>query len=110
MEISARRQDGITIFNISGNIDFANSRKLRQSMLQEIQNQRTQRVVVNLNEVHYIDSSGVASLVEALRASHDLGSRFLLCGLSSPAREVLKVCRLIKVFEVFDSEEIALAS
>ena len=109
MQISARRLDKVTIFNLSGDIDFAHSPEVRQSLLREIQEGRTPRVVINLSKVHYIDSSGVASLVEGLKASRDLGSRFILCGLSTSAREILHLARLIKVFEVYDNEEQALA-
>ena len=110
MQILPRRQDKATIFDVSGDIDFANSREVRQSVLHEIQESRVARVVVNLSRVNYIDSSGVASLVESLKASRDLGSRFILFGLSTSAREVLQLSRLIKVFEIYDNEEQALAS
>jgi len=109
VRISARRNNKTTIFDLSGDIDFANSPEVRQSVLREIQEIRPSRVVVNLTEVRYIDSSGVASLVEGLRASRDLGSRFILFGLSTAAREVLQLSRLLKVFEVYDSEDEALA-
>lgn len=98
MQISARRLDTATIFDVSGDIDFGNSPELRQSVLHEIGESRTARVIVNLRQVRYIDSSGVASLVEGLKASRDLGSRFILIGLSTSAREVLQLSRLIKVF------------
>ncbi len=109
MQISTRRHDKVTIFDLSGDIDFANSPELRHSVLREIQENRPPRVVIDLSKVHYIDSSGVASLVEGLKASRDLGSRFILFGLSTSAREVLQLSRLIKVFEVCDNEEQALA-
>ena len=109
MQISARRNDKTTIFDLSGDIDFANSPEVRQSVLREIRENRVARVVVNLTGVRYIDSSGVASLVEGLKASRDLGSRFILFGLSTAAREVLQLSRLLKVFEIYDSEEEALA-
>src|SRR4029077_15095742 len=98
--ISARREDKTTIFDLSGDIDFANSPKVRDSVLREIRESRTARVVVNLSQVRYMDSSGVASLVEGLKASRDLGSRFILVGLTTSTREVLQLSRLIKVFEV----------
>ena len=110
MKISARRHDKTTIFDVSGDIDFANSREVRQSVLLEIQGRGIARVAVNLSQVRYIDSSGVASLVEGLKASRDLGSRFILFGLSASARQVLQLSHLIKIFEVYDSEEQALAS
>jgi anti-sigma B factor antagonist len=109
MQISARRHDKVTIFDLTGDIDFANSRELRQSVLHEIRENRPLRVVVNLSKVRYIDSSGVASLVEGLKASRDLGSHFILFGLSTSAREVLQLSRLIKVFEICESEDQALA-
>jgi anti-sigma B factor antagonist len=109
MQISARRHDKVTIFDLTGDIDFANSRELRQSVLHEIWENRPLRVVVNLSKVRYIDSSGVASLVEGLKASRDLRSHFILFGLSTSAREVLQLSRLIKVFEICESEDQALA-
>jgi anti-sigma B factor antagonist len=110
VQISARRHDKTTIFDLSGDIDFANSPEMRQSVLREIRESRASRVVLNLSQVRYIDSSGVASLVEGLKASRDLGSRFILFGLSTSAREVLQLSRLMKVFEVYDTEEQAMAS
>ena len=110
MHISTRHNDKATILDLSGDIDFANSPVVRDSVLREIRESHTPRVVVNLSQVRYIDSSGVASLVEGLKASRDLGSRFILFGLSISAREVLQLSRLIKVFEIYDSEEQAMAS
>jgi anti-sigma B factor antagonist len=108
--ISTRRQDKTTIFDLSGDIDFANSPVVRDSVLREIRESRTPRVVVNLSQVRYMDSSGVASLVEGLKASRDLGFRFILIGLTASTREVLQLSRLIKVFEVYDDENQAMAS
>jgi anti-anti-sigma regulatory factor len=47
-------------------------------------------------------------LIEGLKASRDLGSRFILFGLSGSVREVLQLSRLLKIFEVYDNEEQAL--
>jgi len=110
VQISARRHDKTTIFDVSGDIDFANSPDMRQLMLREICEIRASRVVLNLSKVRYIDSSGVASLIEGLKASRALGSRFILIGLSASAREVLHISRLTKVFEIYDNEEQALAA
>jgi anti-sigma B factor antagonist len=109
MQISIRCVDNATIFDISGDIDLANSPEVRKALLHEVRDNRRSRVVLNLSEVRYIDSSGVASLVESLKASRDIGSRFILVGLSGPAREVLQLSRLLKVFEIYDTEVEALA-
>jgi anti-sigma B factor antagonist len=110
VQISRRQLDKTTIFDVSGDIDLANSPTVRKALLKEIRDNRTPRVVMNLSNVRYIDSSGVASLVEGLKAARDVGSRFILFGLSTSAREVLQLSRLLKIFEVYDNEEQALAA
>lgn len=110
MEISARRMDKTTILDISGDIDLAHSSEVRRIILLEFREKRTPRVILNLLKVNYIDSSGVASLVEGLKASRDLGSRLILFGLSPIAHEVLQLSRLLKIFEIYDTEEKALAA
>jgi anti-anti-sigma factor len=56
VQISSRRHDKVTIFDLSGDIDFANSRQLRESVLREIDENRTSHATVNLSAVRYIDS------------------------------------------------------
>jgi anti-sigma B factor antagonist len=110
VNISARKIDQATILDVSGNIDMSNSPEMRKALLREIREKGVTRVVLNLSGVSYIDSSGVASLVEGLKASKESGSRFVLFGLSDSAREVLKIARLLKLFEVYDNEAQAIAS
>jgi anti-sigma B factor antagonist len=110
VEISVRRVETTTIFDISGDIDLANSPEVRKVLLREIRENRTPRVLMNMGNVRYMDSSGVASLVEGLKASRDLKSRLILVGLSGAARDVLQLSRLLKIFEVYDNEESALSS
>lgn len=109
MQISARHLDKITIFDVSGDIDLATSPELRKALLRELRELRMPRVVLNLKAVRYIDSSGVASLVEGLKASRDVGARFVLFGLNTTVREVLQLSKLLKIFETYDSEEQAVA-
>lgn len=108
MQIATRQTNSATIVDVKGDIDLYNSPEVRKVILEELKEKRTARLVVNLTQVRYIDSSGVASLVEGLKISKSLGSRFMLYGLSPAAREVLELSRLIRVFEVFDSEDLAL--
>lgn len=109
MQISARHLDRITIFDVSGDIDLASSPQLRKALLQELREARMPRVVLNLKAVRYMDSSGVASLVEGLKVSRDLGARLILYGLNTTVREVLQLSKLIKMFEVYENEEQAVS-
>jgi anti-sigma B factor antagonist len=108
VQISTRQAGSATVVDVVGDIDLYNSPEVRKVLLEALKDKKAPRVIVNLKEVRYIDSSGVASLVEGLKVSRNLNSRFMLYGLSPAAREVLELSRLIKVFEVFDSEEQAL--
>ena len=108
MQISTRRLDKTAIFDISGDIDLAHSTEVRRLVLLEFRQNRTPRVILNLHIVNYIDSSGVASLVEGLKAARDVGSRLILFGLSPIAHEVLQLSKLLKIFEIYDTEDMAL--
>ena len=110
MQISTRQAGTSTIVDVIGDIDLYNSPEIRKVLLETIRDKRVPRVVINLKEVRYIDSSGVASLVEGLKVSRNVNSRFILYGLSPAAREVLELSRLIKVFEVYENEDQALAA
>lgn len=109
MQIATRQTEGRVILDVSGDIDLANSPAMRKMLLGEIKEKRTPKVLLNLRSVRYIDSSGIASLVEGLKASRDLGSRLILYGLSPTVREVMELSRLQRIFEIYDNEEQALA-
>jgi anti-sigma B factor antagonist len=108
VKIATRRLDKTAILDISGDIDLAHSTEVRRVVLVELRENRTPKVILNLIEVNYIDSSGVASLVEGLKASRDVGARMILVGLSPIAYEVLQLSKLLKVFEIYDTEALAL--
>jgi anti-sigma B factor antagonist len=110
VQITMRQSGNAIVLDVVGDIDLHNSPEVRRVMLDALRQKNTPRVVVNLKAVRYIDSSGVASLVEGLKVSRELGLRLILYGLSPAAREVLELSRLIRVFEVYENEEQALAS
>jgi anti-sigma B factor antagonist len=108
MDISTRQVGTATIVDVVGDITLYNSPQVRKVLLDLIKDKKSPRTIVNLERVKYIDSAGVASLVEGLKTSRDHKSTFALFGLSRTAREVLELTRLIKVFEVYDNEADAL--
>jgi len=110
VRISTRQSGEATIVDVVGDIDLYNSPEMRKTLLAALKEKHAPCVILNLKEVKYIDSSGVASLVEGLKVSRTLNSKFILYGLSAAAREVLELSRLIKVFEVYANEEEALAA
>jgi anti-sigma B factor antagonist len=107
MNLATRCKSGITIVDVTGNIDLASSPELRKTLLDALKNDA--RLATNLAAVKYIDSSGIASLLEVLKAARTNGKRFVLFGLTVGVREVLQLTRLTGVFETYDGEDEALA-
>jgi anti-sigma B factor antagonist len=108
MKTATREQSGATIVDISGDIDMGTSPGLRKTLLESLK--QTPRLVVNLREVRYIDSSGIASLVEVLKEARIKEKRLVLFGLNTAVREVLQLTRLAKIFEIRETEEQALTA
>ena len=108
MDIATRQTENATVVDVTGDITLYNSPQMRKVLMELLKEKRARRVIINLQKVRYIDSAGVASLVEGLKVSRDLKSGFALYGLSRTTREVLELTRLIKVFEVHETEEEAL--
>jgi anti-sigma B factor antagonist len=109
MDIATKQEGEATILALSGDITLYNTPEVRKSILGLLKDKRVPTLLVDMRAVRYIDSSGVASLVEGLKASRDVGSRFALYGLTKTTREVLELTRLVRVFELYETEQQALA-
>jgi anti-sigma B factor antagonist len=70
----------------------------------------TEHLAINLSAVRYVDSSGIASLVEVLQAARKANKRVVLFGVTSAVMQVLQLTRLTGVFEIFGTEEQMLQS
>ncbi len=107
MKVQIRNADNISIIDCAGDVDLYSSTHLREVLLNQIKS-GIPSVLVNMTEVSYIDSSGIATLVEGLQLSRQSKTRFGLFGLRSNARSVLELARLHKVFNIFVDEKEAL--
>jgi anti-sigma B factor antagonist len=107
MKLQTRTAESVKIIDCSGDIDLYSSTDLREALLTQMQS-GTDGVLVNMTDVTYVDSSGVATLVEGLQLSRQTKTKFGLFGLRPNARSVLQLARLDKVFIIFDNEEQAL--
>jgi anti-sigma B factor antagonist len=108
LEIYARQVGGITVLDLTGDITLFNSPEIRRALIDQLKDRRVPHLILNMLAVPYVDSSGVASLVEGLKISRDLKSRFALYGLSKSARTVLELTHLLRIFEVHLTEQEAL--
>jgi anti-sigma B factor antagonist len=101
MEHSVREEGGAVIAAFQGDVDLEQSPKAREVLLECVG--RGRRVLVDLSGVSYIDSSGVASLVEAFQRAKKSGVEFALVAVNASALRVLELARLDKVFTIHES-------
>jgi anti-sigma B factor antagonist len=108
MSSSTRVENKTTIVDVVGEIDLGSSPALRKTLMEVLKT--TEHLAINLTAVRYIDSSGIASLVEVLQESRKAKKRLVLFGASSGVMQVLQLTRLTGVFEIFGNEEQMLQS
>lgn len=107
MKVQVRNVDNISIIECTGDIDLSSSPRLREALLAAIKPDGPS-VLVSMFGVAYIDSSGIATLVEGLQLSRQTKTRFALYGLRANARSVMELARLDRVFTIFANENEAL--
>ena len=103
MGSSTRTAGSYTIVDLVGQIDLGSSPALRKTLLTSLNT--TQHMAINLGGVSYIDSSGIASLVEVLRAAQDSKKKLVLFGVGGAVLQVLQLTRLTGIFEIVATEE-----
>jgi anti-sigma B factor antagonist len=110
LSISQRRVGDVTVLELSGHLVFdAGERDFREEVLSLVRTGRT-RILVDLRNVTYIDSGGVGGLVAMFLHVFNRGGVMKLICPSQRARRVLKITRLLSVFEVFQTEAEGIAS
>ena len=99
LNIETEQSPDETLIRVSGEVDLYSSPELRKSILKTVPSARG-TLAIDLSGVTYIDSSGVATLVEGLRSAGKNDTGFVLVSPSSAVMQVLELARLDSVFEV----------
>ena len=108
MSEAVREVDGNLVVRLAGEIDLDRAPDVRRLLLDCVK--RKLDVLVDLSEVSYIDSSGIASLVEALQWAKRRGTDLCLIAVSPEALRVFELARLDKVFAIHPDMDAALAA
>ena len=107
--ISAARQTGdALVLAIRGEIDLHNSPELRGAMLDLMSRTNPKRLVLDLGQVPYMDSSAIAVMVEALQKLRKIGGRVFLLNLQPRVKGLLEIARLVSIFTLAKDEQEAL--
>ncbi|NQV82643.1 MAG: STAS domain-containing protein [Rhodospirillales bacterium] len=107
MDHKIKEEGGAVIVALEGDVDLQSSPEARKVLLECVA--KRMPILVDLSGVGYIDSSGVASLVECLQSARKSGSTLVLVSVSDGAKRVLELARLDKVFTICGTIEEGLA-
>src|SRR3989440_3088003 len=77
--------------------------------LNDVMDKKPERLVVDLSDVSYIDSAGLAALIQAMQKVEGYGGKFMLAGLQETVRSIFEISRLDQVFQIFPDADAALA-
>jgi anti-sigma B factor antagonist len=105
--VKSEVRDGATFVIPVGEVDLTASPVLRQE-LKRLQGTRPQRLIVDLSQVPYMDSSGVATLVEAMQIARKNNTKLVLCGMQQKVKSIFEIARLDTVFAIVADAEKAL--
>ena len=101
MDYQIQTAEPFTVVALSGEVDLKFSPEARKQILKYLG--KNKNVLVDLSKVSYIDSSGVAILVEGLQFAKNKALQFALVGVSRAAMQVLQIARLDQVFTIYDT-------
>ena len=107
MKINEKQKSEVHIFELTGELDFHTSPHLRDR-LHEVVSKKIPKIVVNLKKVSYIDSSGLATFVEAFQKIKRYNGKLILAELAPSVRSVFEIAKLDSVFLLAGSEDEAL--
>jgi anti-sigma B factor antagonist len=103
MSVKIENRNGLSICRIEGEIDINSSPAVKKSF-DKLIGAKAPRIIVNLSKVTYVDSSGLATLVDILKNMRSYGGRLRLTNLSSKVRSLFEITKLEKLFEIMADE------
>ena len=110
IDFSTRQSDGITIVDLKGRITLGEGSVTLRDMVHNLLSKGQKRILLNLGDVNYIDSSGIGELVSAFTAAKKQDGEVKLLNLTKRIHDLLQVTKLYTVFDVKDDEALAVES
>jgi anti-sigma B factor antagonist len=110
MKASNRQVDGITVVDLSGRITLGEGSVVLRDTVRDLLAKGEKRLLLNLGNVTYIDSSGIGELVSAFTTVRNQGGELKLLNLTKKVHDLLQITKLYTVFDVKDDEAAAISS
>lgn len=108
--IEKRKKGDVVILDVVGNLTIGSNDQAFKELVAELVSRRQNKIIVNLESVEFMDSSGVGALVKSYTTVMNAGGRFKLMQIGKMIRHTLKSTGLLGIFEVFEDEASAIAS
>jgi anti-sigma B factor antagonist len=110
MKIETRTIGDVRVLDCSGKITLGEGTMAIRNTVRDTLKNNGKKIILNLADVNYIDSSGIGELVSSYTTVTNNGGSLKLLNLTKKIQELLAITKLLTVFQVFDNEQSALAS
>lgn len=110
VKLTNRQVGDVTVIDAAGRITLGEGSSTFRDALRDLVSKGQKKLLLNLGEVSYIDSSGIGELVSGFTTVTNQGGRLKLVGLTKRVRDLLQITKLYTVFEVYDDEAEAVRS
>jgi len=110
LKTSSRQVDGVTVLDMSGRVTLGEGSVVLRDTIREVLSKGNKKILLNLGDVTYIDSSGIGELVSAFTAVRKEGGELKLLNLTKKVHDLLQITKLYTVFDVKDDEATAISS
>jgi len=110
MKIATRKANDVTVLDLSGRLVLGEETSRLREMLKDLSGNTSKKILLNLKDVTYIDSSGLGALVGGYATVSGQQGQLKLENLNGKVHDLMRVTKLLTVFEVYDDEDKAIKS
>jgi anti-sigma B factor antagonist len=110
VKLNTRKVGDVTVVDVSGRITLGEGSSALRDTLRDLSAQGNKKILLNLSEVSYIDSSGIGELVSGFTSVSNGGGTLKLLGLTKRVKDLLQITKLYTVFDVHEEEAHAIRS
>ena len=110
MKSNSRQIDGVTVLDLSGRITLGEGSVILRDTIRDLIGRGQRKILLNLGDVSYIDSSGIGELVSAFTTVRNQGGELKLLNLTKKVHDLLQITKLYTVFDIKDDEATAIKS
>ena len=110
MKVVTRQVNDVTIVDLSGQIKLGEGSSVLRDTVKDLLGKGQKKILLNLGNINYIDSSGIGELVSAFTTVRNSGGELKLLNLTKKVHDLLQITKLYTVFDVKDDEASAISS